>query len=70
MKFKTAVLFNVIALAIVCCHGCGPKLEPEDLGTVVFELPRVPGADRAYPLPESKQRSADPREELRPPDSR
>ncbi len=30
--------------------GCGPGVS-EDLGTIVTELPQVPGADEPYPLP-------------------
>ena len=66
MKLKTA-FFNVLAITSACCPGCGPQLDPEDLGTVIFEVPKVPGADEPYPLPEPKQRSADRGDALRPP---
>ena len=32
--------------------GCGPGVSEEDLGTIVTELPQVPGADEPYPLPD------------------
>lgn len=32
--------------------GCGPALSKTDLGTVVFEIPKVPGADTAYRMPQ------------------
>ncbi len=32
--------------------GCGPNVSRSDLGTVVFEVPTVAGADEPYELPE------------------
>lgn len=31
--------------------GCGPSIDTRDMGTVVFEVPQVPGADQPYELP-------------------
>jgi len=33
--------------------GCGPALSKQELGTVVFEIPKVAGADEPYQLPQS-----------------
>ena len=32
--------------------GCGPEVEREDLGTVVFEVPVVAGSETPYPIPD------------------
>ena len=32
--------------------GCGPELSKNDLGTVVFEVPKVAGADQPYQMPQ------------------
>ncbi|OHB86212.1 MAG: hypothetical protein A2V98_13205 [Planctomycetes bacterium RBG_16_64_12] len=42
-----------IALIIPITSGCGPSLTEEDLGTVVFDVGQLPGADVPYELPDS-----------------
>ena len=32
--------------------GCEQRIPKKDLGTVVFEVPAVPGSDKPPPLPE------------------
>jgi len=32
--------------------GCGPALSQGDLGTVVFEVPKVAGAEEPYAMPQ------------------
>jgi hypothetical protein len=32
--------------------GCGPAVSNKDLGTVIYEVPHVQGADEPYKLPE------------------
>ena len=32
--------------------GCGPELSKTDLGTVVYEVPKVAGADEPYQMPQ------------------
>ena len=47
-------LSHVRVLTLGLCFlavGCGPKLTPEDLGTVVYEVPRFDPIDQKYPLP-------------------
>lgn len=39
-------------LALCAVSGCGPELSEEELGTVVFEIPDVPGADEPYEVPD------------------
>jgi hypothetical protein len=43
--------FSGLAIFAVILGGCGPELSKSDLGTVVFEVPKVAGADKPYPLP-------------------
>ena len=31
--------------------GCGPTVSENDLGTIVYEVPTVAGADEPYPFP-------------------
>lgn len=33
-------------------NGCESASPPSDLGSVVFEVPRVQGADEPYPMPQ------------------
>lgn len=42
-------IFFVIALAT---PGCGPAISEKDLGTVVYEIPKVKAADQPYEMPE------------------
>ncbi len=50
---------RVLSGLLACCAvlvsavaGCGPKVAPEDLGQIVFEVPDVPGAEKPYEMPE------------------
>jgi hypothetical protein len=36
----------------IAASGCGPDVSRSDLGTVVYEVPTVAGADEPYQLPE------------------
>ncbi len=48
-------LINASVLAIVLglfSLGCGPGVSHSDLGTIVYEVPSVPGAEEPYRLPE------------------
>lgn len=40
-----------VVLLITALTGCGPSIDTTDLGTVVFEVPAVAGADQPYELP-------------------
>jgi hypothetical protein len=37
---------------VLLLAGCGPVIPKEDLGTPVFAVPTVPGADKPYNLPD------------------
>jgi hypothetical protein len=52
MRTGLALLLGVF-LTLPLLSGCGPALSEEDLGTVVFDVPEVPGADEPYPFPDS-----------------
>ena len=43
------ILFLVPLLGL---GGCGPQLSQSDLGTMVFELPQVAGAEEPYKMPQ------------------
>jgi hypothetical protein len=32
--------------------GCGPRLNSSEFGTILHEIPKVPGADKPYPMPQ------------------
>ena len=42
----------IIGLVSLVEGGCRPQLDPEQYGEVLSGLPRVPGAEKPYPLPE------------------
>ena len=43
----------VLGLAVwIAVPGCGPNVSQSDLGTIVFEVPTVTGADEPYKFPE------------------
>ena len=43
--------FGLLAVLLVLA-GCGPELSKTDLGTVVYELPKVAGSDEPYQMPQ------------------
>jgi hypothetical protein len=47
MKRFLCLLFLLASLV-----GCGPQVSREELGTVLKELPKVPGAGQPYEMPE------------------
>lgn len=48
---RIGVVVLVGALAFVT--GCGPAVSKSDLGRVLDEMPKIPGADQAFPIPEN-----------------
>ncbi len=32
--------------------GCGPAISEKDMGAVIYEVPKVKGADQPYEMPE------------------
>ena len=49
MRLRAALLCSLGLLSIV---GCEQRIPKEELGTVVFEVPAVPGAEKPPPMPE------------------
>jgi hypothetical protein len=47
MRYRFAFLLLAALLA-----GCGPELSKSDLGTVIYEVPKVAGADQPYQMPQ------------------
>jgi len=63
---RTLALWTLlIGLATV---GCGPELSEEELGTIQYEVPKVPGADQPYELPPVSGAEADDAGQILPPD--
>jgi hypothetical protein len=43
MRFTLGLLILLVVIG-----GCGPQLSKADLGTVVFEVPKLSGSDEPY----------------------
>lgn len=41
-----------LLMLLLSLGGCGPALSKGDLGTVVFEVPKVAGSDEPYLMPQ------------------
>ena len=48
----------VVLLALAVCVGCDAGVSEEDLGTVHYEMPQVPGTETPYKLPEQEASAA------------
>jgi hypothetical protein len=42
----------IVLLLLVLFGGCGPELSKQELGVVVFEVPKVAGTDKPYAMPQ------------------
>jgi hypothetical protein len=56
--------FNVISLLVVLSiittiAGCGQSVSSKDLGTIIYKIPQVQGADQPYDLPKIITPNAD-----------
>jgi len=49
---RILVWLAVVGYLGLMLPGCGPAVSPNELGTLVFTVPDVPGADQPYALPE------------------
>jgi hypothetical protein len=50
MRWLSGLLFCLlIAFGIA---GCGPAISEKDMGTIIYEVPKVEGADKPYEMPE------------------
>jgi hypothetical protein len=55
---RYASVFLVLLAATLA--GCEPRLDPEQYGKVVYELPKVEGANLPYPLPQLEDLPQEP----------
>ncbi len=46
------ILLTAVLAVFPSLWGCGPQVSEEELGTVLNELPEVPGADEPFEMPE------------------
>ena len=53
--------FVVLAAALVL-PGCGPELSEEELGTIVYEVPKVSGSEAPYELPPATSQAPTPKD--------
>lgn len=47
---KLARILLALQMALFC-GGCGPRLSQKDLGTVLYQVPQVPGSDKEFVVP-------------------
>ncbi len=45
-------LFLAAFLTCIGATGCGAQVSKADLGTVIFEVPKVPGTEEPYQMPQ------------------
>jgi hypothetical protein len=48
MRLSFGLMILAVSILVV---GCGPGISKRDLGHVVFEIPKVAGADKPYEMP-------------------
>lgn len=41
----------LVLLIAAAMSGCGPSVSSKDLGTIIYKIPHVEGADKPYELP-------------------
>ena len=52
MRLRLTFLCSLGLLSIL---GCEQRIPKEELGTVVFEIPAVPGTEKPPPMPELEE---------------
>lgn len=50
-RVASIVVLVAVPAAVALAVGCQKDASRDDLGTVIYRIPQVPGADKAYPLP-------------------
>jgi hypothetical protein len=50
MRFRGLIICSL--LGVLAAQGCETRIPKSELGTVIFELPNVPGGDKRPPTPE------------------
>ena len=49
---KFSILCCLALGTLVVSLGCQESPSKEELGTIVYEVPKVPGSEEAYPIPD------------------
>ena len=52
MRRLTGFAFGFGLAALLSAAGCEQKVPKEEMGKVIFEVPKVPGADEPLKLPQ------------------
>ena len=52
MRAVSKIILSLLIVMSAVWMGCGPSVDRDGLGEVIFEVPSVPGADEPYQLPE------------------
>jgi hypothetical protein len=55
MLMRRGVGLILCTLTLIVTNGCDSRVPKQELGTVVFEVPRVPGSDKPFEMPELEQ---------------
>ena len=53
---------GLVFFTTIFAPGCGPALKQEDLGTVIHEVPHVPGSEKPFPVPGVDENTGTPPE--------
>ena len=51
MRLSVGLMLGLL-LGVLPAAGCGPAIPPEDLGTVLDEVPEIPGAEELHEISE------------------
>jgi len=46
------IVLGLLAVPGMLTSGCQPAGSEEELGTIVYEVPKVPGSEKPLPMPE------------------
>jgi hypothetical protein len=49
----------VVLLIVPAMTGCGPSVSSKEMGTILYKIPHVQGADKPYELPQIIMPSAE-----------
>ena len=49
----------LVLLLVPAMTGCGPSVSSKDMGTIIYKIPHVQGADKPYELPKIIMPSAE-----------
>jgi hypothetical protein len=53
---------GLLLLASAVLLGCEPKLDEQQYGQIIYDVPKINGADRPYPLPQLEDPEEKPNE--------